>query len=64
MIHFTVKDKDNNKLKLSAPTSWDELTLDQFMKIEGAQSNNVIELFSILTGVVSIDVHIVMHQMY
>jgi hypothetical protein len=50
MRYFNIYDKDKKKIKLSAPTSWDELTLEQLIQIETMKKNDVLKLFCILTG--------------
>jgi hypothetical protein len=51
MNNATLKTPTGEKLKVTYPDSWDEITLDQFMKIEKLGIADPLTLFSILAGV-------------
>ncbi len=51
MIEIKYIDDKGNKAKRTVPNSWDELSLAQVIKISAISSDNVIELFSIITGI-------------
>ena len=50
MKTITIKNVKGEKEKYNIPTSWNELTLAQFIRIEGADKSNILLLFSIITG--------------
>ena len=50
MISFNVN-TDKGKLKITAPSSWEELTVKQLILIKSVDSDDLIQLFSIVTGI-------------
>ena len=51
MNPITIKEQNGTKTKLLIASCWEELTLSQLIQIELHKDNNVLRLFSILTGI-------------
>lgn len=52
MIQFKIKDKDNKVLRVTSPSSWSELNLQQLIELETEWDGvNPLKLFGIVTGV-------------
>ena len=51
MIELKYTDERGKKAKRLVPNKWGELSLSQVIKVSAVKSSNVLELFSIITGI-------------
>jgi len=50
MNEIKLTNQDGKKERVLIPSNWNELTLEQFIKIENLDWSNVLEVFSVVTG--------------